>query len=62
MTPFEWIGGEEKVKQLVERFYDLMDLEPGTPNCGMDAQHAGLGRVVEPSRCRAGTEWGFQAK
>jgi hemoglobin len=28
-TPFEWIGGEDKVKALVERFYDLMDLEPG---------------------------------
>jgi hemoglobin len=28
-TPFEWIGGEEKVKALVARFYDLMDLEPG---------------------------------
>jgi hemoglobin len=27
-TPFEWIGGEDKVKALVERFYDLMDLEP----------------------------------
>jgi hemoglobin len=27
-TAFEWIGGEEKVKALVERFYDLMDLEP----------------------------------
>lgn len=27
-TPFEWIGGEEKVRALVERFYDLMDLEP----------------------------------
>jgi hemoglobin len=27
-TPFEWIGGEEKVQALVERFYDLMDLEP----------------------------------
>jgi hemoglobin len=27
-TPFEWIGGEEKVRKLVERFYDLMDLEP----------------------------------
>jgi hemoglobin len=26
-TPYEWIGGEEKVKALVERFYDLMDLE-----------------------------------
>jgi len=28
-TPFEWMGGEEKVKALVDRFYDLMDLEPG---------------------------------
>ena len=27
-TPFDWIGGEAKVKTLVERFYDLMDLEP----------------------------------
>ena len=27
-TPFEVIGGEEKVKALVEHFYDLMDLEP----------------------------------
>jgi hemoglobin len=28
-TVFEWIGGEQKVKALVERFYDLMDLENG---------------------------------
>ena len=28
-TPFEWIGGEDRVKALVERFYDLMDLESG---------------------------------
>jgi hemoglobin len=28
-SPFEWIGGEAKVKALVDRFYDLMDLEPG---------------------------------
>ena len=27
-TPFEWIGGEDKVRALVDRFYDLMDLEP----------------------------------
>ena len=27
-TPYEWIGGKERVKALVERFYDLMDLEP----------------------------------
>lgn len=28
-TPFEWMGGEARVRQLVDRFYDLMDLEPG---------------------------------
>ncbi len=28
-TPFAWIGGEEKIRALVDRFYDLMDLEPG---------------------------------
>jgi hemoglobin len=28
-TPFEWIGGEARVQALTERFYDLMDLEPG---------------------------------
>ena len=27
-TPFAWIGGEARVHALVERFYDLMDLEP----------------------------------
>ncbi len=27
-TPFEWIGGEARVKALTERFYDLMELEP----------------------------------
>ena len=26
-SPFEWIGGEERVHALVARFYDLMDLE-----------------------------------
>ncbi|MFP8779105.1 group II truncated hemoglobin [Hydrogenophaga sp. RWCD_12] len=28
-TPFEWIGGETRVRALVDRFYDLMDIEPG---------------------------------
>lgn len=27
-TPFVLIGGEEPVRHLVDRFYDLMDLEP----------------------------------
>lgn len=27
-TPFEWAGGEARVRALVDRFYDLMDLEP----------------------------------
>ena len=27
-TPFAWIGGEQNVHALTERFYDLMDLEP----------------------------------
>ena len=25
---FSWIGGEARVRELVDRFYDLMDLEP----------------------------------
>ena len=28
-TPFAWIGGEANIQALVDRFYDLMDLEPG---------------------------------
>lgn len=27
-SPFAAMGGEEKVRELVDRFYDLMDLEP----------------------------------
>ncbi len=27
-TVFEWMGGEASVKAMVDRFYDLMDLEP----------------------------------
>src|SRR5512141_2629141 len=29
VTPFERLGGEAGVRALVDRFYDLMDLEPG---------------------------------
>ena len=28
-TPFELIGGEDRVRALVDGFYDLMDTEPG---------------------------------
>jgi hemoglobin len=28
-TPYDLLGGEPLVRALVERFYDLMDLEPG---------------------------------
>jgi hemoglobin len=27
-TPYAWVGGEAAVRALVDRFYDLMDLEP----------------------------------
>ena len=27
-TPYELLGGEKAVRALVDRFYDLMDLEP----------------------------------
>jgi len=27
-TPYAWAGGEASVRALVDRFYDLMDLEP----------------------------------
>jgi len=36
-TPFERLGGEAGVRTLVERFYDLMDLEPAY--AGMRALH-----------------------
>ena len=38
-TPFAWIGGEDKVRALTERFYDLMDLEPNYS--ALRATHAG---------------------
>lgn len=28
-TAFAWVGGEDAVRRLVDRFYDLMELEPG---------------------------------
>jgi hemoglobin len=37
VTPFERIGGEPGVRLLVDRFYDLMDLEP--PFAGIRALH-----------------------
>lgn len=40
MTPFEAVGGETAVRALVDRFYDLMDLEAG---------YAGL-RALHPQR------------
>ena len=36
-TPFEALGGEPAVRQLVGRFYDLMDLEPAF--AGLRALH-----------------------
>ena len=46
-TPFEWIGGEAPVRALVDRFYDLMDLEPG-----YDALRAAHGPELENARQR----------
>ena len=28
-TAYDWVGGDAAVRTLVDRFYDLMDLEPG---------------------------------
>lgn len=36
-TAFEWVGGEDAVRSLVDRFYDLMDLEPAF--AGIRAMH-----------------------
>ena len=46
-TPFEWIGGEAPVRALVDRFYDLMDLEPG-----YDALRAAHGPELDNARQR----------
>jgi hemoglobin len=37
-TPYALLGGDAAVRALVERFYDLMDLEPGY--AGLRALHA----------------------
>lgn len=43
-TPFDLIGGEQRVRQLVDRFYDLMDLDPAyaalRATHGPDLDHA----------------------
>ncbi len=36
-TPFQQLGGEAGLRRLVDRFYDLMDLEPGF--AGLRALH-----------------------
>ena len=35
-TAYEWLGGDARVRALVDRFYDLMDLEPAY----VDLRHA----------------------
>lgn len=44
-TPFELLGGEPAVRQVVDRFYDLMDLEPAFT--GLRALHP---EVLDGSR------------
>ncbi len=45
IPPFDLIGGETAVRQLVDRFYDLMDLEPAY--AGLRALHP---EVLDGSR------------
>ena len=45
VTPFELLGGEPAVRALVERFYDLMDLEPAYAE--LRAAH---GRTLDEAR------------
>lgn len=46
-TSFEWLGGEPAVQALVERFYDLMELEPAYA-----AVRATHGPSLEQARCK----------
>ena len=46
-TPFEWIGGEDRVQAMVERFYDLMEIEPAYA-----ALRAAHGSSLEAARQR----------
>jgi hemoglobin len=39
-TAYDWVGGEGAVRALVDRFYDLMDLEPAY--AGIRALHPGV--------------------
>lgn len=43
-TPYELLGGDAKVRELVTRFYDLMDAEPG---------FAGIRRLHQPDLSQA---------
>ena len=38
-SAFDWVGGETGVRALIDRFYDLMDLEPSY--AGIRALHPG---------------------
>jgi hemoglobin len=44
-SAFDWIGGEATIRSMVERFYDLMDLEPGYA-----ALRAAHGNTLEGAR------------
>ena len=46
-TPFVWIGGEDRIRALVDRFYDLMDIEPG-----YTALRAAHGNALDNARQR----------
>ena len=44
-TPYEWVGGDARVRALVDRFYDLMDLEPAYREL-----HAAHGSTLDEAR------------